>query len=68
MRKVSGTLRPSAANQPAFDAAVKAVTAATTVLLQSLETPRTPPRTREGEAAKAKERWEKREARDFTRG
>ena len=67
VRKVSGTLRPSVANQPVFDAAVKAVTAATTALLQSLETPRTPPRTREGEAAKATERWEKREARDFTR-
>jgi len=64
VRKVSGTLRPSVANQPTFDAAVKAVTAATTALLQSLEPPRTPPRTREGEAAKAKERWEKREARD----
>jgi len=60
VRKVSGTLRPSQANQPAFDAAVAAITAATTELLARLEPPRTPPRTREGEAAKARERWEKR--------
>lgn len=62
VRKVSGTLRPSQANQPAFDAAVKAITEATTTLLHSLEPPRTPPRTRESEAAKAKTRWEKRVA------
>lgn len=59
VRKVSGSLRPSQANQPAFDAAVAEVTAATAKLLASLES-RGEPRTREGEAAKARARWEKR--------
>lgn len=59
VRKVSGTARPSQANQPAFDAAVEAVAAATTVLLAELEA-RGEPRTREGEIAKARARWEKR--------
>ncbi|MCC8245390.1 DUF2277 domain-containing protein [Saccharothrix luteola] len=55
VRKVSGSTRPSAANQAAFDAAVEAVAEATRVLLESLVT-QAPPRDREVEAAKAKER------------
>lgn len=55
VRKVSGSTRPSAANQEAFDAAVEAVAEATRVLLESLVT-KAPPRDREVEAAKAKER------------
>jgi hypothetical protein len=63
VRKVSGSTKPSQANQAAFDAAVDAITAITTRLLEELE-PRGEPRTREGELAKAKLRWEKRAARD----
>jgi hypothetical protein len=55
VRKVSGSTRPSAANQEAFDAAVEAVAEATRVLLESLVT-HAAPRDREVEAAKAKER------------
>ncbi|GAB2990018.1 DUF2277 domain-containing protein [Actinosynnema sp. NPDC050801] len=55
VRKVSGSARPSAANQEAFDAAVEAVAEATRVLLEALVT-NAPPRDREVEAAKAKER------------
>jgi hypothetical protein len=61
VRKVSGTTKPSQANQAAFDAAVDAVTRITADLLESLES-RGTPRTREGEAAKGKARWEKRAA------
>ena len=53
VRKVSGTTRPSAANQEAFDEAVRAVTAATRTLLDSLVTT-APPRDRDTEAAKAR--------------
>jgi hypothetical protein len=55
VRKVSGTTHPSAANQEAFDEAVRAVAAATRTLLESLVT-KAPPRDREVEAAKAKAR------------
>lgn len=55
VRKVSGTTRPSAANEEAFDEAIRAVTAATRTLLDSLVT-KAPPRDREVEAAKAKAR------------
>jgi len=55
VRKVSGSTRPSRANQEAFDRAVADVTAAATRLVHSL-TVHTPPRTREEEARKAKER------------
>lgn len=43
VRKLSGYRKPSRANQDAFKAAVDAVAAATTVLLNSLET-NAPPR------------------------
>ncbi|WP_309115656.1 DUF2277 domain-containing protein [Saccharothrix sp.] len=55
VRKVSGSTHPSAANREAFDIAVEAVAEATRVLLESLVT-KAPPRDREVEAAKAKER------------
>lgn len=55
VRKVSGSTHPSAANQEAFDAAVEAVAEATRTLLEALVT-KAPPRDREVEAAKAKER------------
>jgi hypothetical protein len=55
VRKVSGTTRPSAANQEAFDEAVRAVAAATRTLLDGLVT-KAPPRDREVEAAKARVR------------
>ena len=43
VRKLSGYRKPSKANQAAFQAAVEAVAAATTALLNSLET-NAPPR------------------------
>jgi hypothetical protein len=61
VRKVSGTVHPSQLNQAAFDEAVAEITAATQKLLARLEA-RGTPRTREGEAAKGRARWEKRAA------
>lgn len=55
VRKISGSTRPSAANQAVFDAAVAAVAAATADLLAGLTTA-TPPKDRAVEAAKAKAR------------
>ncbi|GIF72566.1 DUF2277 domain-containing protein [Asanoa siamensis] len=55
VRKVSGTTKPSTANQEAFDAAVEAVADATRVLLAELVI-KAPPRDRETEAAKARAR------------
>ena len=55
VRKVSGSTRPSAANQDAFDDAVRAVAAATRTLLDALVT-KAPPRDRDVEAAKARAR------------
>jgi hypothetical protein len=55
VRKVSGTTRPSTANQEAFDEAVRAVTEATRILLDSLVT-KAAPRDREVEAARARAR------------
>jgi len=55
VRKLSGFTHPSRANEAAFDHAVDEVTAAAYRLLQSLET-NAPPRDREVEAAKARER------------
>jgi hypothetical protein len=59
VRKVSGSTRPSASNQAAFDAAVTAVAEATRSLLESMVT-KAPPRDRETEAAKARARAEER--------
>jgi hypothetical protein len=62
VRKVSGYTKPSAANQDAFDQAVDDVAAITTRLLDTLVATGDP-KSREAEAAKARERWKKREAR-----
>lgn len=55
VRKLSGTTRPSRANEAAFATAVEEVTAAAERLIQSLTTT-APPRNREVEARKAQER------------
>ena len=59
VRKVSGSSKPSAANQPAFDEAVHEIAHITRHLLEALVTT-APPRDREVEARKARERNEKR--------
>jgi hypothetical protein len=59
VRKISGTTRPSRANEAAFNRAVEEVTAAAHNLISSL-TINAPPRNREEEARKAKERSIKR--------
>jgi hypothetical protein len=55
VRKISGSTKPSQANQAAFDRAVEEVAAATTRLLDQLVT-NAPAKNREEEAAKAKAR------------
>jgi len=55
VRKLSGTTKPSKANEAAFAQAVEEVTAASTKLLASLVTA-APPRDREVEAERARER------------
>jgi hypothetical protein len=55
VRKLSGTARPSRANEVAFNAAVEEVTAAATRLIRSI-TSASAPRNREEEAMKARER------------
>ncbi len=55
VRKISGTTKPSKANEAAFAAAVDAVTAASKTLLATLVTTAAP-KDREVEAAKARER------------
>ena len=55
VRKVSGFNKPSKANEPAFLAAVDAITAISGNLLNSLETS-APPKYREVEAAKLRAR------------
>ncbi len=55
VRKLSGSNTPSKANEEAFDLAVKKVSAAAQDLLDSLVT-NAPPKDRELEAARAKER------------
>ena len=55
VRKISGSTKPSQANQEAFDEAVEAVADATRQLLDRLVTT-APPKDREVEAAKAKAR------------
>lgn len=59
VRKVAGTSKPSRANEAAFLRAVDEVAAATGRLLDTLVT-NAPRRTREAEAAKARERAAKR--------
>ena len=59
VRKLSGTTKPSRANEAAFNAAVEEVTVAARLLIGSLETS-APPKDREVEAHKARERSAKR--------
>ena len=59
VRKLSGTTKPSRANEAAFNAAVEEVTVAARRLIGSLETS-APPKDREVEAHKARERSSKR--------
>ncbi len=59
VRKISGSTKPSKANQAAFDLAVDQVASAATDLLASLVTS-APARNREIAAAKARERAVKR--------
>ena len=62
VRKISGSTRPSQANQAAFDEAVAENTAATRRLLEGLSSS-APPKDRDVEAAKARARAEVRYAR-----
>ena len=55
VRKVSGATKPSAANQPIFDKAVHDITHIVRHLIDDLVTT-APPKNREVEAAKARER------------
>jgi hypothetical protein len=61
VRKISGSTKPSQANQAAFDRAVEEITAATHRLLEGLVAV-APPKDREVEAAKKRERAAKRYA------
>ena len=59
VRKVSGFNKPSKANEAAFLAAVEQIAAVSGTLLSSMETS-APPKYREVEAAKARERTARR--------
>src|SRR3954464_9312932 len=59
VRKLSGTTRPSRANEEAFARAVEEITAAATPLVAELRTSAAP-RSREEEARKGRERSRKR--------
>ena len=59
VRKLSGTTKPSRVNEEAFNKAVDEVTAAANRLVRSIQT-NTPPRNREIEMQKARERSLKR--------
>ena len=61
VRKLSGSTHPSRANEDAFNQAVEEVTAAAERLIQSFKTT-APPRNRDEEMRKAKERAMKRYA------
>ena len=61
VRKISGSTRPSNANQEAFDRAVAAVTEISETLLGELVTT-APPKDREVEIAKARARYQRRRA------
>jgi hypothetical protein len=59
VRKISGSTKPSKANQEVFDHAVAEIAHLTRHLLEDLVTS-APPKSREEEAAKGRERFEKR--------
>ncbi len=61
VRKISGATRPSRANAEAFDRAVEAVAAASRQLLGELVTT-APPKNREREIERARERYRRRYA------
>jgi hypothetical protein len=63
VRKVSGLTRPSRANDEAFDRAVDEIALATRRLLDDLVT-KAPPKSRELEAIKGRQRHEKRMERE----
>ena len=65
VRKLSGVNKPSRANEAAFNQAVEEVTAAADRLVRSLTTS-APPRNREEEARKARERSRERFAQGAT--
>ena len=58
VRKIAGTTKPSRANAEAFDRAVAEIAHATEPLLADL-VPTAPPKDREAEAAKRRERFER---------
>lgn len=59
VRKISGSTKPSKANEEAFERAVEDVSRVARTLIDSLVT-NAPPKNREEEAAKARARAEKR--------
>jgi hypothetical protein len=59
VRKVSGSTKPSKANETAYQIAIDAIETATSILIRNLQTS-TPPRNRAVEIARAKLRAEKR--------
>jgi hypothetical protein len=61
VRKISGSARPSRANAEAFERAVEAVAAASRQLLGELTTA-APPKYRHVEIAKARARYQRRQA------
>jgi hypothetical protein len=61
VRKISGFAKPSQANAEAFERAVDDVAAVSTRLLDELVTS-APPKDREAEAAKKRQRWLERQA------
>ncbi len=61
VRKISGSTKPSKANEAAFEEAVEEIAATTRTLLERLVSA-APPKDREVEAAKARARAEKRYA------
>jgi hypothetical protein len=60
VRKVSGMTKPTHGDDTIFAEAIDEIAASTTKLLHALHPPRSPARTREGERAKARRRWEQR--------
>ncbi len=56
VRKISGFTKPSQANEPAFERAVREVADASARLLSQLSTS-APPKNREAETLKARERY-----------
>lgn len=63
VRKVSGSTHPSVANMPAFERAIDEIALATRRMLDELVT-KAPPKSREVEAVKGRERHEKRMERE----